>query len=151
MTAPQQSRIEWKNVWLALATFTMLIVIVATNFFGLLTPRFAEGKLYEFEMTVKSTLPARDADGNEIAVPARQFMVDQTAMFVAAESSLVEDDMLPDNTFMFRRKIQPALAAGGDIVRGAYSFVEVRYHQTKKEPQTVIPHLKHPSESKQAR
>lgn len=119
----------------------VLIFGTATNWYGLALPRFQADVQYEFSYTMKSTVPGQDADGKEIAVATRQFVVDQTTMFPAAEIGLVEDISLPPNTFVFRRKMQPALAVGGNIVRGAYEFVEVRYHQATQER---VPYLKRP-------
>lgn len=133
---------SWKH-WIGIGIVLVVVLVVGfvTSWFGLATARFEPGVQYEFSYTMKSTVPGEDADGNKIAIPTRQFVVDQTTMFPAAESGLVEDLSLPPNTFVFYAKTQPAIAVGGNIVRGAYMFVEVRYNSASKEPQSVIPHL----------
>lgn len=135
-----------RRIVLAMVVLVMAILGVTgsqTNWFGL-APRFRPSVQYEFQYTMKSTVPGQDADGNNIAVATRQFVVDQTTMFPAAESGLVEDASLPPNTFVFQEKTQPAIVIGRGIVRGAYGFIEVRYHQETHEKQTIVPHLKPP-------
>lgn len=107
-------------------------------------PQFKEGMQYGFQYTMKSTVPGQDADNNEIAVATRQFVVDQTTMYPAAENGLVRDASLPPNTFVWQKKTQPEIIVGDEVVREEYDYVEVRYHQANEEKQTIVPHLQRP-------
>ena len=131
---------------LALAAVVLLVAGLATNWFGLASPRFQEGVQYEFQYTMKSAVPGTDANGNEISIATRQFVVDQTTMFPAAELGLVEDMSLPPNTFVWQKKTQPQVVVGGRVARQDYNFIEVRYNQAARERQTVVPHLGPPSQ-----
>lgn len=131
-----------QEVGIALALVATLIAFFAWLFMG--GPQFKEGVQHEFAYTMKSTVPGQDPDGNEVAVATRQFVVDQTTMYPAAEVGLIWDVSLPPNTFVWQKKTQPELVVGDNVVREAYDYIEVRYHQANEEKQSIVPHLQPP-------
>lgn len=135
--------IDWGRAGVAIAVLAVIVIAFGA---WILSggPQFKEGVQYEFKYTLKSTVPGQDPDGNEVAVATRQFVVDQTTMYPAAEVGLIRDSTLPLNTFVWQKKTQPELVVGDDVVREAYKYVEVRYHQANQEHQSIVPHLQRP-------